>query len=164
MDTTERENRGEQWLQEFLELSGIPATVRAQSNSSLWEDSCWLVIDETNLTHEQIAQLIGPNGTVLDSIQYLANTTLNLGLPPENQGAFTVDLAGYRERRYLQLKALAEKAAEQARETAKEVEIKSLSAAERRQVHTILKEQPDLETYSRGQEPDRRLVVRLIEE
>jgi spoIIIJ-associated protein len=37
----------------------------------------------------------------------------------------------------------------------------SLSAAERRQIHTFLKECVDLETESRGEEPDRRLVVRL---
>ncbi|MBF2028851.1 MAG: RNA-binding protein [Oscillatoriales cyanobacterium C42_A2020_001] len=161
---TEREKRGQQWLQEFLHLSGIAANVSAESSPTFWEDSCWLVIDESGLTGEQIAGLTGADGHVLDAIQYLANTTLNLGLPPEQQGAFTVDLAGYRERRYQELKAIAENAAEQARDTGKEVELKSLSAAERRQVHTILKEHTDLETYSRGQEPDRRLVVRVLED
>jgi spoIIIJ-associated protein len=39
----------------------------------------------------------------------------------------------------------------------------ALSAAERRQVHTYLKDYEDLETYSRGKEPDRRLVVRLAQ-
>ncbi len=160
----EREQRGQQWLQELLNLSGIAAKVSAESNPAFWEDSCWLVIDESSLTDEQVAQLIGADGRVLDAIQYLANTTLNLGVPPEQQGAFTVDLAGYREQRYRELKAIAEQAAETARETGQEVELKSLSAAERRQVHTILKEQTDLETYSRGQEPDRRLVVRVLED
>jgi len=161
---TERQQRGQQWLQEFLKLSGIAAKVQAEQSPSFWEDSCWLVIDDSTLSDEQITHLLGRDGHVLDSIQYLANTTLNLGIPPEHQGAFTVDLAGYRERRYQELKAIAEKAAADARETAKEVEIKSLSAAERRQIHTILKEHTDLETYSRGQEPDRRLVVRLLED
>ncbi|EKQ69449.1 putative RNA-binding protein [Leptolyngbyaceae cyanobacterium JSC-12] len=160
----EREQRGQQWLQELLNLSGIAAKVSAESNPAFWEDSCWLVIDESSLTDEQVAQLIGADGRVLDAIQYLANTTLNLGVPPEQQGAFTVDLAGYREQRYRELKAIAEQAAETARETGQEVELKSLSAAERRQVHTILKEQTDLKTYSRGQEPDRRLVVRVLED
>lgn len=161
---TEREQRGQQWLQEFLNLSGIPAKVLNQPSPTFWEDTCWLVIDDSALSNAQIAHLLGENGHVLDSIQYLANTTLNLGVATEQQGAFTVDLAGYRERRYLELKAIAENAAAQARETSKEVELKSLSAAERRQVHTILKEHTDLETYSRGQEPDRRLVVRLLED
>jgi spoIIIJ-associated protein len=56
---------------------------------------------------------------------------------------------------------MAENAAQQVRMTGKEYEMKSLSSAERRQVHTLLKDCPDLETYSRGKEPDRRLVVRL---
>lgn len=159
---TVREQRGQEWLRELLSLSGIAAQVRAGSSPAYWEDSCWLVIDDTSLTPEQIAQITGSDGSVLDAIQYLANTTLNLGLSPEEQGAFTVDLAGYRERRYQELKTIAENAAAAARETGKEVELKSLSAAERRQVHTILKEHNDLETYSRGQEPDRRLVVRIL--
>jgi spoIIIJ-associated protein len=41
------------------------------------------------------------------------------------------------------------------------VELTDLSAAERRQVHTIFQGEPDLETESQGHEPDRRLVVRL---
>jgi spoIIIJ-associated protein len=157
-----REQRGQQWLQQLLDLAGVSAQVKAQASPTSWEESCWLVIDDSTLTPEQIQQLTGPNGSVLDSIQYLANITLNLGVSAEEQGAYTVDLAGYRERRHAELQAIAQEAAEQARETHGEIELKSLSAAERRQVHTILKEYPDLETYSRGQEPDRRLVVRLL--
>jgi len=161
---TEQEQRGQQWLQEFLNLSGITAKVRTANHPTLWEESCWLVIDDSSLSDQQITALIGENGHVIDSIQYLANTVLNLRVGTEQQGAFTVDLAGYRERRYRELKAIAENAAERARETGQEIELKSLSAAERRQVHTLLKEYTDLETYSRGQEPDRRLVVRLLED
>ena len=35
-----------------------------------------------------------------------------------------------------------------------------LSSAERRQIHNLLKDMEDMETESRGQEPDRRLVVK----
>ncbi len=92
------------------------------------------------------------------------NATLNLGQEPDKQGAFTVELAGYRLNRYSELEAMAEQAAAHARQTGEEFELKSLSSAERRQVHTMLKEYDDLETYSRGQEPDRRLVVRLLQD
>jgi spoIIIJ-associated protein len=66
-------------------------------------------------------------------------------------------------RRYEELKQIADQAVQQVRETGNEMELKSLSSAERRQVHTILKQYPDMATYSRGQEPDRRLVIRLAE-
>lgn len=161
---TSREQRGQQWLEELLHYAAIPTSVHTQKNPDFWEDSCWLVIDEQPLVLEQIQALTGRDGDVLDSIQYLANTILNLGRDSGQQGAFTVDLAGYRLRRYAELQAIAQQAASEARETGTEVELKALSAAERRQVHTILKEYADLETQSRGQEPDRRLVVSLVKD
>ncbi|UBF24786.1 RNA-binding protein [Kovacikia minuta CCNUW1] len=162
MDAT-LSQRGQEWLEELLRLAGLPVAVEPELNPGFAEDSCWLKIDETNLAPEQVQALIGSDGVVLDSIQYLMNATLNLGQESEKQGAFTVELAGYRLRRYSELKAMAEQAADHVRETGEEFELKSLSSAERRQVHTMLKEYEELETYSRGQEPDRRLVVRLLQ-
>ena len=52
-------------------------------------------------------------------------------------------------------------AAEQVLASEREFEIKGLSSAERRQVHHFLKAHGGLATFSRGKEPDRRLVVSL---
>lgn len=155
--------RGQKWLEELLRLSGWNSSVTAEMNSSFAEESCWLTIDETMLRPEQIELITGPGGTVLDSIQYLTNAILNLSQEREQQKAFTIELAGYRLRRYAELKEIAEKAAAEVQETNAESELKSLSSAERRQVHTMLKEYGDLETFSRGQEPDRRLVIRPLQ-
>lgn len=152
--------RGQQWLEKLLELSGMPSQVSASDETLVSEGSCWLTIDEQSLTPEQIHRLIGDQGSVLDAIQYLANTTLNLNQPEEEQCAYTVELDGYRKKRRGELEAIANEAVQSVRETGQEYEIASLSSAERRQVHTFLKEFEDLETYSRGREPDRRLVVR----
>ncbi|MBW4496532.1 MAG: RNA-binding protein [Oscillatoria princeps RMCB-10] len=163
MSDQSKMQRGQQWLEELLRLASLPATVTATLGPAGLEeaDSYWLTIDETDLTPEQIEILIGPEGTVIDAIQYLANSTLNIGREEEEQASYTIDLHGYRVRRQAELREMAEAAADRARQTGKEIELKDLSAAERRQVHTFLKEWADLETYSRGQEPDRRLVVRL---
>ncbi len=156
----QQSQRGKEWLEKLLQLIGIPAGVKIAEVED--EQSDWLIIDETNLTPEQIEILIGQNkGEAIDAIQYLANTLLNMEIEEELQRSFTVELNGYRVRRQAQLRALAEKVAGQVRETGEKVEIKSLSSAERRQVHTFLKDSEDLKTESRGQEPDRRLVVRL---
>jgi len=156
----DRMELGQRWLESLLRLASLPSNVTAVVNATDGEETCWLNIDEAVLTPEQIQLLTGTSGTVLDSIQYLMNAILNLGQDREHQGAFTVELAGYRLQRYAELKAMAEQAADEARQTGTEFELKSLSSAERRQVHTMLKEYEDLETFSRGQEPDRRLVVR----
>jgi spoIIIJ-associated protein len=154
--------RGQQWLEELLLVSRLPADVKATNIDTLQDDrpSYWLTIDQTKLTPEQIQLLIGPEGTVIDAIQYLANSILNLGQSEEQQAVYTIELDGYRRRRQEELQALAVHAAQKVRETGEEFEMKSLSSAERRQIHTFLKEYEDLETQSWGQEPDRRLVVR----
>lgn len=157
--------RGQQWLEELLCLAGFLTKVQVEQpvpvHTSLVEPSnCWLTIDQAGLTPEQVQILIGPEGVNLDAIQYLANATLNLKQSDELQGAYTIELAGYRTRRQAELLTLAESAAAQVRQSGEEVEMQPLSAAERRMIHTILQASQDLETYSRGQEPDRRLVIR----
>lgn len=156
--------RGQQWLEELLRLASLPSTVKAETSLDGLEepDSYWLTIDEAHLNPEQIEILIGPEGAVIDAIQYLANSILNIAQEPEQQASYTIELEGYRVRRQAELRKMAEEAAQQVRQTGQEFEMSALSAAERRQVHTFLKECGDLETYSRGQEPDRRLVVRLL--
>jgi len=155
--------RGKQWLEEFLRLASLPATVEAAPEQMHWEESCWLTIDHTALTPDQVQSLTGADGAVLDAIQYLANTVLNLGHPKDQQNAYTIELNGYRAHRQAELQALAEQAAQQVRETGEDYEMVALSAAERRQVHTFLKSFEDLETFSQGTEPDRRLVVRRLQ-
>jgi spoIIIJ-associated protein len=163
MGESQLQPRGQEWLKEFLRLGNLSGDVTAEIRESYSETSCWLTIDPTQLHSSQIEALIGNQGHVLDSIQYLANTLLNLGQSSDQQGAYTIELNGYRQQRQQVLLELAEQAAEQVRQTGQEYEIKALSSAERRQIHTILKESSEFETFSRGQEPDRRLVVRPVQ-
>ncbi len=152
--------RGKQWLEDLMQLMSLPTDVDVVDRVDT-EGSYWLTISDRSFTPEQTQAVIGKDGTVLDAIQYLANTTLNLGQAEDSQKAYTIELDGYRVRRQAELQAIADQAAQQVRETGNEYEMKALSAAERRQVHTYLKTFGDLETESRGREPDRRLVVKL---
>lgn len=147
--------RGQQWIEQLLTLLRIESSVTTQEQ----EDSFWLTIDEKNLTPEQIEILTGPNGQVLDAIQYLLNTTLNIAQPTDVQASYTIELNQYRVRREAVLREMVAKAVETVQETGEAYEMKGLSSAERRQIHNLLKEYEDLESFSRGQEPDRRLVV-----
>jgi spoIIIJ-associated protein len=155
--------RGQKWLETLLELMGFSASVTPEVLNPIPTDtnSCWLAIETTHLTEQQIQLLIGDKGDNIDAIQYLANTLLNLNLESELQGSFTIEIDGYRVKRYQELTTLAQQVAQKVRETGQEVEMSQLSSAERRQIHSFLKDSEDLETESRGHEPDRRLVVRL---
>ncbi len=152
--------RGQTWLQDLLTLAHLPATVSTEQHElAQASGSAWLTIDESQLTPEQIALLIGEQGAVLDALQYLANTIVNLGQPTENQRAYTIELHGYRVKRQAELQALAEAAVAHVRATHQPYAIEHLSAAERRHIHNLLSGYDDLETISQGREPARHLVV-----
>ena len=151
------------WLEKLLALQGLQTSVSgARMTGDLGDDSFWLTIDTEPLTDTQVKGLIGDRGQVLDAIQYLANTTLNMGQQADAQQSYTIEIAGYRKQRQAELKAIADEAAKEVMASSQEYEVKGLSAAERRQLHGLLGEHEQLETFSRGREPDRHLVVKLV--
>jgi spoIIIJ-associated protein len=162
--TDQRLDRGKEWLERLLKLSGIATTVDIQQPEGTTAANYWLTIDSTALTSTQKELLIGSQGGTIDAIQYLANASLNIQAEADLQAGYTIELDGYRQRRAVALKVIADTAATQVRETGAEVILQPMSSAERRQMHTFFDGDPsyrDLSTYSRGQEPDRRLVVKL---
>jgi len=106
---------------------------------------------------EDVGPLIGHHGHTIDAIQHLAYRFAFRG--EEARKRLVVDAAGYRERRAAALRAAADQAAEAAVSDGREVRLEAMSALERRVVHEHLKARHDVETFSEGQEPSRRLVV-----
>ncbi|MGK7927622.1 MAG: protein jag [Spirulina sp.] len=155
----EQIKQGQTWLEKLLKLMGFSTSVGIGKLND--DGACWLTIEESHLSPEQIQVLIGKQGRTIDAIQYLINTIVNIGNDREDQQPFTVEIDGYRLQRQEELRSLVEEVSQLVRETGREVEMKSLSSAERRQVHNFLKESEDLTTESRGIDPDRRLFVKL---
>ena len=101
--------------------------------------------------------LIGKRGQTIDALQLLAYQAAFRGIPERKR--VMVDAAGYRERRRETLQRRADRAAEQALDLDRPIELDAMSAPERRVVHERLKERPEVETYSEGTEPNRCVVV-----
>jgi spoIIIJ-associated protein len=106
---------------------------------------------------DDLGLLIGHHGQTIDAIQHLAYRFAFRGAEPRKR--VVVDAAGYRERRAVALQAAADQAAEAAVQEGRPVALEAMSALERKVVHEHLKTRHDVETYSEGQEPERRLVV-----
>ncbi|XHU96153.1 MAG: RNA-binding protein [cyanobacterium endosymbiont of Rhopalodia gibba] len=160
----EREvHSGKAWLETLLTLMGLTAQVKVQDKKSHSDESSesWLTIDQTQLTPQQTNILLKEQGAGIDAIQYLANTLINLNVESREQRRYTVELNGYRLKRQEEIFTWTLEVVQQVRQTGQEVEMSPLSSAERRQIHTLLKDVEDMETESRGQEPNRRLVVKL---
>ncbi len=135
-------------LEEVARGIGVDATVRVE------EDAEGV---NAEFLGDDLGLLIGRHGQTIDAIQHLAYRIAfrRCGAPVR----VVVDAAGYRERRAVALRAAADQAAETAVHDRRPVSLEAMSALERKVVHEHLKTRHDVETYSEGQEPDRRLVV-----
>jgi spoIIIJ-associated protein len=109
------------------------------------------------LIGDDLGLVIGHHGQTIDAIQHLAYRIAYRRT--DDPIRVVVDAAGYRERRAVALRAAADQAAEAAIHDRRPVSLEAMSALERKVVHEHLKGRHDVETYSEGQEPDRRLVV-----
>jgi spoIIIJ-associated protein len=106
---------------------------------------------------EDLGLLIGKHGATIDALQHL---TARIAFRGEaHRKSVTIDAAGYRERREASLQRAADQAVEDALSYGRAVELEPMSAAERRIVHTYLRDRSEVATHSEGDEPDRRLVV-----
>ena len=103
------------------------------------------------------ALLVGPQGQTLDALQYLLMLMTNKGQGPRLR--VTVDADGYRARRAQKLIAFAQELAAEVAKTGQEAITDALNPMERRIIHTALVDNPDVETYSEGDEPNRYVVV-----
>ena len=163
------ENQGKKWLSDLLQRCGVEAGISLDppdlSNPQLLESSgSWLTIDAEALSLEQVQVLTARGMAALDSMQYLLNSTINMGRTAEEREAYTVELGTFRAQRYAELSNLAAEAAAKVRESQEEYQMPPLSGAERRLVHTILCDETDLETHSQGEGADRRLMICPVSE
>ena len=110
-----------------------------------------------NVEGEDVGLFIGRHGQTIDAVQHLAQRIVF----PEGPSPVRVviDADGYRERRTELLQADADDAVEKALRSGQAVELDPKPPAERRIVHEYLRDRGGVETYSEGDEPERRLVV-----
>lgn len=106
---------------------------------------------------DDLGILIGRRGQTLDALQLICYRAAFQGRSDRKR--VTVDAAGYRERRRDLLAEEAEIAAERAVRNRESVRLEPMSASERRMVHDVLKDRSDVETFSEGDDPERRVVV-----
>lgn len=94
-------------------------------------------------------------GEALDALQQVVVAAVG-----RHEGErIVLDLGGYRAQRRRSLETLAREVAERVRSTGEPAMLESMSAYERRIVHTVIQEYADLKSESRGEEPHRQVVV-----
>jgi spoIIIJ-associated protein len=106
-----------------------------------------------------IGLLIGRRGQTLDALQYLVNIVANRY--SDSHLRIVLDAEDFRERRRKTLEELSERLAGQVIRTKKEVVLEPMSPQERKIIHSWLQNHAKVKTFSKGDEPNRRVVITL---
>ena len=102
--------------------------------------------------------LIGERGNNLGAIEHIIKKVIRKKYNEEQK--FTLDINDYRMRRLDDLKQDVKSAAKEVLLYGKEVPLRPMSSFERRIVHLLLAEYPDIATESVGREPGRMVVIK----
>ena len=103
--------------------------------------------------------LIGRRGQTLDALQYLTSIVANRY--SDGHIRIVLDAENFRERRKQTLEELADRLAAKVVRTRKEVVLEPMSPHERKIIHSKLQSSTKVRTFSKGEEPNRRIVISL---
>ena len=141
---------------EFLRGLLAAMELEAEVSSSTEGDSAFL-----DVVGEGLGVLIGRRGQTLDALQEVTRTAVQRRL--RSRARLLVDVEGYRARRRSSLADYAREIAERAKERGTEIELEPMTAYERKVVHDAVAEIDGASSFSEGEEPNRKVVVRGTE-
>lgn len=107
---------------------------------------------------EDMGVLIGKRGQTLDSLQYIVSLAINKD--SNEYVKVKLDSENYRIIRKETLENLAKNIASKVKRTGRQVSLEPMNSFERRIIHSALQGDPDCETFSEGNDPYRKVVVK----
>lgn len=134
------------FLKSILDNMGIKAEIRIKEEENTLK---------IHMNGPDMGILIGYRGETLDALQYLISLTINKDRNDDYKRVI-LDTENYRKKREETIKRLAIKIANKAIRTGKVVKLEPMNPYERRIIHSVLQNNPDVQTYSEG---DRKSVV-----
>ena len=112
---------------------------------------------------DQNAVLIGKNGYTIQALQNVIRQIVYNAVENNNL-LITLDVENYKEKRVSNIERLAKRMAKEVLATKTEAKLDSMNSYERRIVHATLADNPHLTTESIGEEPNRCVVIKYVEE
>jgi spoIIIJ-associated protein len=107
---------------------------------------------------DDLGLLIGRRGQTLEALQEITRTAVQRRL--RSRVRLLVDVEGYRARRRASLEEYARAMASRARERGTEIELEPMNPYERKIVHDAIAEVDGASSFSEGEEPYRKVIVR----
>jgi len=138
-------------------LSRMKLTAEVELKSSLEGASSETESIVLEVKGDDLGILIGRRGETLASLQYLVR--LIVAHYQKARVLLTIDVEGYKQRRYQSLRELALRLAQKAKSSGRSVTLEPMPADERRIVHLALSVNPDVTTQSIEEGEVRKVVI-----
>lgn len=139
------------FLDEFLRLFEVKASYKIEESDEMIS----VFIDGE--TSDDTSKLIGKKGSVLDSMNTIAQIQLNKSLTEFKR--LYIDIGDYRKKRQEKVRELAIQGCERARKYGTKVSLEYMTSYDRRIVHETLAGIEGVKTFSEGNEPHRRVCI-----
>ena len=143
-------------LEELLKRMKLTARVEIGSDTTETSESEVAPI-ALEVKGDDLGILIGRQGETLAALQYIVR--LIVAHHEKARVPLTIDVEGYRQRRYRSLRELALRLAQKAVSSGQSMTLEPMPADERRIVHLALSVNPDVVTQSIGEGEMRKVVI-----
>lgn len=151
VDAKEASKKVEQVLSDILNKMGMGLkSIKAEFET----DSV-----NAEIEAEESGYIIGKNGQTLDSLEYIVQIIVNNDL--NSKIKVNLDCEKYRQKQNEKLKVMADKAVEYVNRTGKIYRFEPMNAKERKIIHTYLKDNSKIETFSEGEGVMRKVGIKL---
>ncbi len=141
-----------EFIEEVINSIGVKGDISVHKEGNL------LHVSVDNIDPKRKGILIGKRGSTLDAVQYLLSLAVNKDR--QDYLKVLVDVGGYRDKRKETLERLALRMGEKAVYQKKPVKLEPMNAYERKIIHSALQGNTDVTTYSEGNEPYRKVVIK----
>ena len=140
------------FLKQMIEDMGIDCDIESRTEGNMIKFNI-MCSEESD-----IGIIIGKRGETLDSLQYIVNLVTN-----RNSNTYIrviLDCNQYRSKRERSLQKLARRLADKAVQTGRDIKLEPMNPYERRIIHTYLQNDEKVNTFSQGNEPNRRVIIK----
>ena len=146
------EELAKEFLEKIVESMSLEASVKTKRENNN------LIIDVVGINPKNKGIIIGKRGKTLDAIQYLLSIYVNK--EEEEYIKVIMDIEGYRKKRKKSLIRLAKRMANKSLSSGRKVILEPMNPYERRIIHSTLQNFKGVETFSEGEDPYRRVVIK----
>ena len=144
-------------IERLLTAMGVAASVVPHAKPLAEGEEVTTAPIAFDIKGDDLGILIGRRGQTLACLQYIVRLIVSHQM--KAAAPVTIDVEGYKQRRYESLQALALRLAEQVRVKQVPFTLEPMSAYERRIIHLTLAGRPDVATHSIGVGEARKVVI-----